>query len=108
MNNLCANNNTGNNRNNINTNASSIRPSANDETGGAMGGGEADGSSRKQATRVFKKSSSNGKITVYLGKRDFVDYVTHVDPIDGVVFIGKFCCGRIVNLFNDSLAYADL
>ncbi|XP_055536362.1 arrestin red cell isoform X3 [Wyeomyia smithii] len=46
-----------------------------------------DGSSRKQATRVFKKSSSNGKITVYLGKRDFVDHITHVDPIDGVVLI---------------------
>lgn len=43
--------------------------------------------SRRQATRVFKKSSSNGKITVYLGKRDFVDHITHVDPIDGVVFI---------------------
>jgi len=53
---------------------------ANDEAGG-------DASSRRQATRVFKKSSSNGKITVYLGKRDFVDHVTHVDPIDGVVFI---------------------
>lgn len=51
-----------------------------DEVGG-------DASSRRQATRVFKKSSSNGKITVYLGKRDFVDHVTHVDPIDGVVFI---------------------
>lgn len=38
-------------------------------------------SSRRQATRVFKKSSSNGKITVYLGKRDFVDHITHVDPI---------------------------
>ncbi|XP_055628624.1 beta-arrestin-1 isoform X2 [Toxorhynchites rutilus septentrionalis] len=46
-----------------------------------------DGSSKKQATRVFKKSSSNGKITVYLGKRDFVDHITHVDPIDGVVLI---------------------
>lgn len=51
-----------------------------DEVGG-------DASSRRQATRVFKKSSSNGKITVYLGKRDFVDHVSHVDPIDGVVFI---------------------
>lgn len=38
-------------------------------------------------TRVFKKSSPNGKITVYLGKRDFVDHVTHVDPIDGVVLV---------------------
>ncbi|XP_058833804.1 beta-arrestin-1 isoform X4 [Topomyia yanbarensis] len=50
-----------------------------------------DGSSKKQATRVFKKSSSNGKITVYLGKRDFVDHITHVDPIgeypNGVVLI---------------------
>jgi len=46
-----------------------------------------DGSSKRQATRVFKKSSSNGKITVYLGKRDFVDHISHVDPIDGVVLI---------------------
>lgn len=44
-------------------------------------------SSKRQATRVFKKSSSNGKITVYLGKRDFVDHISHVDPIDGVVLI---------------------
>ncbi|CAH0558009.1 unnamed protein product [Brassicogethes aeneus] len=42
---------------------------------------------KRQATRVFKKSSPNGKITVYLGKRDFVDHVDHVDPIDGVVLI---------------------
>ncbi|KAG5673700.1 hypothetical protein PVAND_003723 [Polypedilum vanderplanki] len=46
-----------------------------------------DASSKRQATRVFKKSSANGKITVYLGKRDFVDHITHVDPIDGVVLI---------------------
>ncbi|XP_043285415.1 beta-arrestin-1 isoform X2 [Venturia canescens] len=46
-----------------------------------------DSVSRRQATRVFKKSSQNGKITVYLGKRDFVDHITHVDPIDGVVLI---------------------
>ncbi|XP_014258492.1 beta-arrestin-1 isoform X3 [Cimex lectularius] len=46
-----------------------------------------DNTIRRQATRVFKKSSPNGKITVYLGKRDFVDHVTHVDPIDGVVLI---------------------
>jgi len=42
---------------------------------------------KKQGTRVFKKGSPNGKITVYLGKRDFVDHVTHVDPIDGVVLV---------------------
>ncbi|CAG0913877.1 unnamed protein product [Notodromas monacha] len=46
-----------------------------------------DDNSKRQGTRVFKKSSPNGKITVYLGKRDFVDHVTHVDPIDGVVLI---------------------
>lgn len=34
--------------------------------------------------RVFKKSSSNGKITVYLGKRDFVDHISHVDPIGNI------------------------
>ena len=39
---------------------------------------------------MFKKGSPNGKITVYLGKRDFVDHVTHVDPIDGEV---KICNG---------------
>lgn len=50
-------------------------------------GADGDANSKRQATRVFKKSSSNGKITVYLGKRDFVDHITHVDPIDGVVFI---------------------
>ena len=36
---------------------------------------------QQRATRVFKKSSPNGKITVYIGKRDFVDHITHVDPI---------------------------
>lgn len=40
-----------------------------------------DSVSKRQATRVFKKSSPNGRITVYLGKRDFVDHITHVDPI---------------------------
>jgi len=40
-----------------------------------------DSVNKRQATRVFKKSSLNGKITVYLGKRDFVDHITHVDPI---------------------------
>ena len=36
---------------------------------------------------MFKKGSPNGKITVYLGRRDFVDHITHVDPIDGVVLV---------------------
>ncbi|KAJ0182298.1 hypothetical protein K1T71_001667 [Dendrolimus kikuchii] len=54
-------------------------------TGGSMD--DAGSNKQRQATRVFKKSSPNGKITVYLGKRDFVDHITHVDPIDGVVLI---------------------
>nr|XP_032835065.1 beta-arrestin-1-like isoform X2 [Petromyzon marinus] len=41
----------------------------------------------KSGTRVFKKSSPNGKVTVYLGKRDFVDHLEHVDPVDGVVLV---------------------
>ncbi|KAG7496529.1 arrestin red cell-like [Solea senegalensis] len=38
-------------------------------------------------TRVFKKSSPNCKLTVYLGKRDFVDHLDHVDPVDGVILV---------------------
>lgn len=40
-----------------------------------------------RGTRVFKKASPNGKLTVYLGKRDFVDQVEHVEAVDGVVLI---------------------
>jgi hypothetical protein len=42
---------------------------------------------KKLGTRVFKKSSPNGKITTYLGKRDFLDHGDHIDPIDGVVLV---------------------
>lgn len=28
-----------------------------------------------------------GKITVYLGKRDFIDHLDHVDPIDGIIVV---------------------
>uniref|UniRef100_A0A7E4V002 Arrestin_C domain-containing protein n=1 Tax=Panagrellus redivivus TaxID=6233 RepID=A0A7E4V002_PANRE len=38
-------------------------------------------------TRVFKKTSPNAKITTYLGKRDFLDRGSFVDPIDGMVLI---------------------
>lgn len=37
--------------------------------------------------KVFKKTSPNGKLTVYLGKRDFIDHLDYIDPIDGVVVI---------------------
>lgn len=41
------------------------------------------------AVKVFKKSAPNGKITVYLGKRDFIDHVEHVDPVDGVIVLDQ-------------------
>uniref|UniRef100_A0A667YHF7 Arrestin beta 2 n=1 Tax=Myripristis murdjan TaxID=586833 RepID=A0A667YHF7_9TELE len=40
-----------------------------------------------QTFRVFKKSSPNCKVTVYLGKRDFVDHLDQVDPVDGVILV---------------------
>ncbi|VDN56898.1 unnamed protein product [Dracunculus medinensis] len=46
-----------------------------------------DADEKKAGTRVFKKSSPNGKITTYLGKRDFIDYGNFVDLIDGMVLI---------------------
>ncbi|XP_077356281.1 arrestin red cell-like [Festucalex cinctus] len=41
----------------------------------------------KEATRVFKKTSPNCKLSVYLGKRDFIDHLDHVDAVDGVVLV---------------------
>ncbi|XP_038867675.1 arrestin-C-like [Salvelinus namaycush] len=35
--------------------------------------------------RIYKKTSGNGSIALYLGKRDFVDHVETVDIVDGVV-----------------------
>ncbi|XP_036404462.1 arrestin 3b, retinal (X-arrestin) [Megalops cyprinoides] len=35
--------------------------------------------------KIFKKTSGNGSISLYLGKRDFVDHVTSVDIVDGVL-----------------------
>lgn len=31
--------------------------------------------------KVFKKSSPNNKLTIYLGKRDIVDHISGVEPI---------------------------
>ena len=39
--------------------------------------------------RVFKKASSNNKVTIYLGRRDFVDHVTGSDPVDGVLNVDR-------------------
>ncbi|MFS6538485.1 hypothetical protein V6D52_14460, partial [Idiomarina loihiensis] len=39
----------------------------------------------------------NGKVTVYLGKRDFIDHVDYCDPIDGVVVVDtEYLKGRKV------------
>ncbi|XP_029029379.1 arrestin 3a, retinal (X-arrestin) [Betta splendens] len=35
--------------------------------------------------KVYKKTSGNGGLTLYLGKRDYVDHIDKVDIIDGVV-----------------------
>jgi arrestin-1 len=37
--------------------------------------------------KVFKKSSPNGKINIYMGKRDFVDHISSVERIDGIVVL---------------------
>ncbi|KAF5280942.1 hypothetical protein FQA39_LY17922 [Lamprigera yunnana] len=39
--------------------------------------------------RVFKKCSPNGKLTLYMGKRDFVDHVVGIEPIEGVIVIDE-------------------
>ncbi|XP_060519568.1 arrestin homolog [Cylas formicarius] len=39
------------------------------------------------AIKVFKKTTPNGKVTVYLSKRDFIDHLDYTDPIDGVVVV---------------------
>jgi len=41
------------------------------------------------ALKVFKKTSPNGKVTVYLGKRDFVDNITKIEAVDGVAVVDQ-------------------
>ncbi|XP_029020297.1 arrestin 3b, retinal (X-arrestin) [Betta splendens] len=36
-------------------------------------------------TKVFRKTSGNGHITLFLAKRNFVDYVDSVEVVDGVI-----------------------
>ncbi|XP_075690402.1 arrestin-C [Rhinoderma darwinii] len=38
-------------------------------------------------SKVFKKTCPDGKLSIYLGKRDFVDHVEFVEPVDGVMLI---------------------
>ncbi|XP_058482603.1 arrestin 3a, retinal (X-arrestin) [Solea solea] len=39
--------------------------------------------------KVFKKTSGNGGLTLFLGKRDYVDHMSSVDKVDGVVKLDK-------------------
>uniref|UniRef100_A0A8B9MWH4 S-arrestin n=1 Tax=Accipiter nisus TaxID=211598 RepID=A0A8B9MWH4_9AVES len=36
---------------------------------------------------VFKKSTRDKALTIYLGKRDFIDNIGNVEPVDGVVLV---------------------
>nr|VZH97043.1 unnamed protein product [Spirometra erinaceieuropaei] len=52
---------------------------------------------KRHGTRIFKKATPNGKLTVYLGKRDFIDHLSDVDPIEGVVLLDpEYVHGRKV------------
>jgi len=56
--------------------------------------------------KVFKKASPNNKLTIYMGRRDFVDHVTSVDPVDGVLVVdtdylqGRRVFGQLVCSFR--------
>ena len=39
--------------------------------------------------KVYKKCSPNGKIALYLGRREFIDYLSGVEPVDGVVLLDQ-------------------
>lgn len=58
------------------------------------------------AVKVFKKTTPNGKVTVYVGKRDFIDHLDFVDPIDGVIVIendylkGRKLYGQVITTYR--------
>ena len=58
------------------------------------------------AVKVFKKTAPNGKLTVYLGKRDFIDHCDYIDPVDGVIVLdeeylrGRKVFGQVSSLKN--------
>ncbi|CAK1602646.1 unnamed protein product [Parnassius mnemosyne] len=39
--------------------------------------------------KVFRKCTPNGKHTLYMAKREFVDHISFVEPIDGVVMLDE-------------------
>ncbi|KAE8604614.1 hypothetical protein XENTR_v10014754 [Xenopus tropicalis] len=42
---------------------------------------------KKSRHVIYKKTSRDKAVSVYLGKRDYVDHVESVDPVDGVVLV---------------------
>lgn len=58
------------------------------------------------AVKVFKKTTPNGKITVYLGKRDFTDHLDYCDPVDSVVVLdeeymrGRKVFGQLITIYR--------
>lgn len=55
--------------------------------------------------KVFKKCAPNGKMTLYMGKRDFVDHISGVEPIgmfDAVCFRPTTNPAVRANLVNSS------
>lgn len=57
--------------------------------------------------KVYKKCSPNGKIALYLGKRDFIDYLSGVEPVDAVILLdqeyvdsGRKIWGQLVCTFR--------
>lgn len=58
------------------------------------------------AVKVFKKTTPNGKVTVYLGKRDFIDHLDRTDPIDGVIVVddgylqGRKVYGQVLTVYR--------
>ncbi|NP_001301010.1 arrestin, lateral eye [Limulus polyphemus] len=58
------------------------------------------------AVKVFKKTAPNGKITVYLGKRDFGDHGSYCEPVEGVLLVdneylkGRKVFGQVTTTFR--------
>jgi arrestin-2 len=58
------------------------------------------------AVKVYKKTAPNGKLTVYLGKRDFIDHIDYCDPVDGVIVLdeeylrGRKIFGQLVTIYR--------
>lgn len=44
--------------------------------------------------KAWKQSSANGKLSLYLGKREFVDYPSGTEAIDGVLLVDQDCISR--------------